>query len=313
MTLPLMLQHIPMKRRFWSAHTPTDMEGHWEYEVRGTWRIIGDRFPDYEDKKYFEYFRVDVTTFGQLYEMFGRRMQKQTTRLTTTICGKKRMAISLEWTAHCPPYHKLATEYHIGTSAVHSIIQDGMEAFLPLVQQVCKFPSAVELLVDQTMEDFASLCHLPGVAGALDGTFMHILKPIEHGDACYCYKGYPAIVLLLCVDARGIIAYINAGRAGCMGDAYTWNTCKLRQDIDNGTLLPAGASINVLHRDVHPCLVTDSAVASSSALMKCYDGNGLNPVQKDFNHCVIRTRRVVENAIGRVERPLDYFGPQFHS
>eukprot|EP00117_Sycon_ciliatum_P027818 scpid86821/ scgid22508/ len=36
--------------------------------------------------------------------------------------------------------------------------------------------------------------------------------------------------------------------------------------------------------------------------MKCYDENsGLTKAQSDFNYCAIRTRRAVENAIGRLK------------
>ncbi len=59
-------------------------------------------------------------------------------------------------------------------------------------------------------------------AGALDGTFMPIKKPEEFGDTYFCYKKFCAMLVLGCVDARGIFTYVNAGRPGSVGDSYAF-------------------------------------------------------------------------------------------
>ena len=130
---------------------------------------------------------------------------------------------------------------------------------------------------------------------------MKIHKPHQYGDAYYCYKGYPAIVLLLCVDALGIITYINAGRSGKMGDAFTWNTSSLLHEIDAGRLLPGTAAVSVGNHQIRPFIVADSAFGLAAFGMKCYAGDDHNAQDSDFDYCVIQTRRVVENAIGRLK------------
>ena len=149
--------------------------------------MVGQHFPDYEDKKFLENFRVDKTTFAQLYVMFGPQIAKKDTKLRKSICGKKRMAIFLEWMAHAKPFHQLVVEYPIGTSTVHDIIHECLQCSKTLLSEVCKFPTGCEL--EKVMEDFESLCHLPGCGGALDGTLMKIQKLQQHGDTYYCYKG----------------------------------------------------------------------------------------------------------------------------
>jgi hypothetical protein len=37
------------------------------------------------------------------------------------------------------------------------------------------------------------------------------------------HKNYPAIIIFVCVDARGKLTHINAGATGQVGDAITWN------------------------------------------------------------------------------------------
>ena len=41
---------------------------------------------------------------------------------------------------------------------------------------------------------------------------MPIKKPEELGDTYFCYKTVCALIVLGCVDARGIFTYVNAGR-----------------------------------------------------------------------------------------------------
>ena len=117
----------------------------------------------------------------------------------------------------------------------------------------------------------------------------------------FCYKGFCAIILLLCVDAGGVIVYVSSGRAVAMGDAFTWDTSGLLQGINGSIFLPQDAFVNILGRNVCPYIIAASAFASSQTVMKCFEGNTLTEEQKCFNLCVIRTRCVVENATMRLK------------
>ena len=88
-----------------------------------------------------------------------------------------------------------------------------------LVHDAILFPTGPEL--EQLMVDFQSLCGLPCCGGALDGTFIPIKKPSDFSDTYYCYKHFTSIIVLGCVDARGIFTYVNASRPGSVGDSYT--------------------------------------------------------------------------------------------
>ena len=86
------------------------------------------------------------------------------------------------------------------------------------------------------MVDFEALCGLPCCAGALDGIFMPMKNPSEFGDTYFCYKKFTAIIVLACVDARGIFTYINAGRPGSVGDSYAYrhSYCSRKLQVVNG-------------------------------------------------------------------------------
>ena len=74
-------------------------------------------------------------------------------------------------------------------------------------------------------------------AGAIDGTFMKIRKPETWEDSYWCYKNYSAIVLLAVVNAKDLFTYIDARRAGSLGDAFIWNNCSLKRALHDGQVL----------------------------------------------------------------------------
>ena len=149
------------------------------------------------------------------------------------------------------------------------------------------------------MVDFEALCGLPCCGGALDGTFMAMKKPSDFGDTYFCYKKFIAIIVLACVDARGIFTYVNAGRPGSVGDSYTYRHSLLFQKIASGEWL-AHSPRTISGVNVKPFIVADSAFPLSATCMKCYEV-GQPAYRRSFNYSLIRTRRVVEQAFGRLK------------
>ena len=129
---------------------------------------------------------------------------------------------------------------------------------------------------------------------------MKMSKPAAFGDAYRCYKGYPAILILGRVDARGIFSNIIAGRPGSAGDAFTFNHSQLCARLANGEWGCAPPR-QINGQAVLPYLVGNAALALTRRLMKCVDGQNMIKQQEDFNYCVIRTRRVVDQAFGRLK------------
>lgn len=137
---------------------------------------------------------------------------------------------------------------------------------------------------------------------------MKVKKPLIHGDSYWCYKQFTAILILATVDARGIFTFVNAGNPGQVGDASAYNTSRLYRRIHSRKWLgTSAADINGV--TVFPYLVGDAAFSLSPFLMKCYPDHANEPFQRTFNHRLIRTRRVVEQAFGRLKgrfRILDH-------
>ena len=82
---------------------------------------------------------------------------------------------------------------------------------------------------------------------------MRIQKPVQWVDRYWCYKSYPAIVVLATVNARVEYTFVDAGRAGNLGDAYAYNNSHLKSKQINGVW-------------VQPYLGADSAFTLSQSL-----------------------------------------------
>ena len=135
---------------------------------------------------------------------------KESTHLRRAIPPGKRLAVVLHWPAQASSFSELAVLYGIAKSTVVAIVHQGITILQEkLVHEAILFPTGPEL--EQVMLDFEALCGLPCCGGALDGTFMSITTPSDFGDTYYCYKHFTAIIVLGCVDARGIFTYVNAG------------------------------------------------------------------------------------------------------
>lgn len=97
---------------------------------------------------------------------------------------------------------------------------------------------------------------------------------------------------------------MDAGKNGAQGDAACWNTCNAKRLIESGEWgatdpfpFPNATTIP----EIRPYIVADAAFGLSCTLTKCYDCPTLSRDETRFNYCVIRTRRVVEQAFGRLK------------
>ncbi|XP_065193105.1 uncharacterized protein LOC135824300 [Sycon ciliatum] len=124
-------------------------------------------------------------------------------------------------------------------------------------------------------------------------------KPALYGDSYWCYKHRIAILLLAAVDARGIFTYVNVGNPGSVGDAAAYINSRLFDNLTTRQWLTVPEK-TIGNNRVLPYLVGDAAFALSSSLMKCFS-NPVTPQEKTFNFRLIRTRRVVEQAFGRLK------------
>ena len=241
------------QRRFWSMREGMGGMGSfgaWEKQQAGDWPRVGRVIscPTLIDEQYVVTYRMDSTTFNAIVRLYGGYFEKRDTRLRSCVPAHKRLAITLDWLASGAPLRSIAGKYDVGKATAGAITVSVVRAlWRHMVPVEVRIPSAGEM--QNVIADFESLCWLPGCAGALDGTFMHISRPKKWGDAYYCYKKFYSILILALVDAHGFFRYVNSGEAGSMGDAFVWTTSVLRRSINNGEVmqLPDGAQPLVIN------------------------------------------------------------------
>ena len=95
---------------------------------------------------------------------------------------------------------------------------------------------------------------------------------------------------------------MKTGIPGAVGDAASYNTSKLKDNIDSGHWL-AVTRVKVENTEIPLFLVGDAAFSFSTRPMKCYAVPAAQQTneQKAFNYTLVRTRRVVESAFGRLK------------
>jgi hypothetical protein len=117
--------------------------------------------------------------------------------------------------------------------------------------------------------------------------------------------------LFACVDARGKFTYVNAGQPGSVGDAFTYNCSDLKRKIESKSWLNVPDEflphMRLDDATFQPFLCADSAFALSPSLMKCFEVDHPTHEQFNFNYALIRMRRVVECAFGRLKKRFPIF------
>ena len=134
----------------------------------------------------------------------------------------------------------------------------------------------------------------------MDGMFIKMQKPKIHGDSYWCYKQFTDMLILACVNARGVFTYLHAGNLGKVGDATTFKTSWLPDKISRRKWLGSHSAI-VDEVEFSPYLVWNDAFALSPNMLKCHPDPVNEEHQKAFNYRLMPTHRVVKQAFGRLK------------
>jgi len=112
------------------------------------------------------------------------------------------------------------------------------------------------------------------------------------------------------MPSRGTFTSVTVGQPGSVGDGATFNRSKLKRKLERGELLPRHgftrrfryqAGRRRVRVSVRPFIVADAAFALAPYMMKSFDDAPRYTLENSYTYCHIRTRRVVENAFGRLK------------
>ena len=148
-------------------------------------------------------------------------------------------------------------------------------------------------------DNFATRWNFEHALGALDGKHVAIKCPKKSGSIYYNYKGFYSIVLMALVDADYNFIWVDAGSNGSASDAQIWNSCELRDLVEENKLdIPEPAPIVEGERNIPYFIIGDDAFALRTFLMKPHSKRIFTKKERIFNYRICRARRIVENAFG---------------
>ena len=151
------------------------------------------------------------------------------------------------------------------------------------------------------IDGFASKWGFPQCVGAIDGSHIPIVSPLDYPADYYNRKGFHSIILQAVVDHECCFWNINVGWPGRVHDARVFTNSELFCKAQAGTLLPS--SPRLIHSvNIPLVLLGDPAYPLLPWLMKPYvHHSNLSTSAKAFNYRLSRARMVVNNAFGHLK------------
>ncbi|CAI5473387.1 unnamed protein product [Closterium sp. Yama58-4] len=145
--------------------------------------------------------------------------------------------------------------------------------------------------MDMADDNFRFDSGIPGIVGAMDGTYIHTRGWGPHAEEFKNRKGFFSVILQLLVDANGLVFSFLAGWPGSVNDAKVFNNSKAKQRIEAG-----GIGNRVI--------VCDAAYGLKDYTYVRYratPGQLLPDAQAVWNKQQSRARMIVEQVNGRLK------------
>ncbi|KAL1416967.1 hypothetical protein MTO96_027359 [Rhipicephalus appendiculatus] len=108
-----------------------------------------------------------------------------------------------------------------------------------------------------------------------------------------------SVILLALVDHNYMFRFINVGSAGRCHDAHVYHQSRLSRLIEGPTFRKPKTTLG--NAAVPPVVPCDQAFPLTPNLMKPFASTSCSDEQKHFNYQLSKSRRIVENAFGRLK------------
>ena len=193
----------------------------------------------------------------------------------------------------------LTVLFELGRSTVGEIVLDTCDAITcHLLPKYVRIPQGDSL--HEIVEGFEHRWGFPHAVGAIDGSHIPILKPVDIASDYFHHKCHYSVLMQAVVDVRGLFMDVNIGWPGTVHDAHVLVNSSLYLKDSNGTLLRYWTRISGV--DVPLLILGDPAYPLLSWLMKPYLENASTTAkERNYNYRQSRARMVVENTFGRLK------------
>ncbi|XP_037508358.1 uncharacterized protein LOC119384138 [Rhipicephalus sanguineus] len=268
----------------------------WAYARHGRW--FEETLPNLGEQNFRQSFRVSQTTFKYLVDVCRPTMERQTTNMREAIPVNKRVAVALYKLCSSAEDRTIANLFDMGRSTVNIIYREFCEAVVDsLEERWVRMPTPSEM--EDHIKEFQLTLGFPQGVGALDGCHFPVSPPKEYASDYYNYKGWYSVILLALVDHNYMFRFINVGSPGRCHDAHVYHQSSLSRLIEGPTFRTPKTTLGNVA--VPPLVLCDQAFPLTPNLMKPFASTSCSEEQKHFNYQLSKSRRIVENAFGRLK------------
>lgn len=196
-------------------------------------------------------------------------------------------------------YRTISHLFGVGVSSACVIVHEVCKAIVnALLATYIKLPTGHQAL--EVVRGFEDRWNFPQCFGAIDGSHIPILPPVNNATDYYNRKGFHSIVVQALVDHEYRFLNMHVGWPGSMHDARILSNSEVYAKGESRTLTPS--SIRTFNGVPVPVVIIgDPAYPLLPWLIKPYPGVNLSAKKRKFNTRLSRARVVVECAFGRLK------------
>lgn len=149
----------------------------------------------FTEKDWYLNFRMPRESFNRLCD----HLRPHVTNMRDPLPLEKRVAVTIYKLASNVEFHDVANLFGIGTSTASNIFWEVCEALSILRRVFVKRPKTIPE-IQAIMTGFEKKTGFPMCVGALDGTHIPVIAPVNYPTDYYNRKGWYSVVLQGLVD-----------------------------------------------------------------------------------------------------------------
>ncbi|XP_045179625.2 uncharacterized protein LOC123539178 [Mercenaria mercenaria] len=280
----LLMSNALVERNIWSRERSQE----WWFRTRG-----------WTNQDYYNNLRMSRDTFVHICHILSPYINCRNTHLRRSIDVERRVAITIWRLATNIEYRTLSHLFGIGRSTACTIVQKTCQAIVQyLMPHFIKIPAGEAF--NDNVNGFFDM-GMPQCIGAIDGTHIPIIAPIENHADYFNRKGFHSIILQAVVDHAYQFMDIYVGWPGSVHDARVFANSPIARKLSTATAFDNRME-NINGTQVPYYIIGDPAYPILPVLMKAFaNTDQLTDDQRKFNITLSGARVVVENAFGRLK------------
>ncbi|KAK7791020.1 hypothetical protein R5R35_003009 [Gryllus longicercus] len=244
-------------------------------------------------EKFFNYFRMNLTTFNELYGLLEESLRFQNTNMRCAISAKERLVVTLRYLASGCKLTELHNSFRIGISTLRSIIKDTCKKIWNILQ-----PTMLPVPTVEKWKEIAELFwkrgNFPNCIGAIDGRCFQTVSP----NSCTSRrkKTWTSLVLLAVCDTDYCFTLVDIGKKN--SDVFEESSISNLISSNSLNLPPPCPLPNTSSPNLPFLMVGDEAFPLSRNVMRPYGGKNLKGEKSVFNYRLTRAQRFIECSFG---------------